>query len=89
MPVRPVPGVTVTVSQNGRLQLFSTHTEKRFECNGVGTAIWIALRQHDGKTGAAASMLANLWHTDPVNTLADIEMWVDELTDAGLLRNEL
>jgi len=88
VPIRPASGVTVKLLDNGSLELYSPQTAKRFQCNRVGTAMWIALRQHDGQPGAAAEMLAELWQTDPANTRADLDVWVDELTDAGLLLAE-
>lgn len=50
--------------------------------------MWLALRQHDGDVAAAARMLAGLWGTAPANTRADLDIWVDELRDAGLVRTE-
>jgi len=52
----------------------------------VGTALWIALRQHDGDVAAAAGMLSALWCTDLANTRADLDIWIEELRDAGLVR---
>ena len=88
MPIRPATGVTVKLLDNGRLELYSAQTSKRFQCNRVGTAMWIALRQHNGQAGEAAEMLAGMWSTDPANMRADMDVWVGELTDAGLLRAE-
>ncbi|MFD3748545.1 PqqD family peptide modification chaperone [Nocardia sp. NPDC058633] len=57
-------------------------------CRPVGTAMWIALRQHDGDVDAAADMLASLWGTEPENVRADLGIWVGEMRDAGLVRDE-
>jgi hypothetical protein len=89
MPVRPEPGLMVTVLADGYLELFSERTGTRFRCGPVGTAMWIALRQHDGNLDAAADMLAELWDRKPENMRADMEVWIDELRDVGLVHNEL
>ncbi|GAA2604951.1 MULTISPECIES: PqqD family protein [Streptomyces] len=90
MRVRPTPGVSVTVDADGRLDLLDrTDTgSRRFSCGPVGTAMWIALRQHDGDADAAAGTLAAMWGTTPVNTRADLDIWVEEMRDAGLVRKE-
>jgi hypothetical protein len=48
--------------------------------------MWMALRQHDGHCEPAADMLARIWGADPANIRADLELWVEELCDAGLMR---
>ncbi|MFE0198489.1 hypothetical protein ACFW0I_22450 [[Kitasatospora] papulosa] len=50
--------------------------------------MWIALCQHDGDRSAAADTLAQVWKKDRANMRADVDLWVDELLDAGLLRHE-
>lgn len=89
MRVRPVPGLTVGVDADGHLDVV-VHTvpPRRLRCGPVGTAMWLALRQHDGDVGAAARMLAALWDTAPANARADLDIWVEELRDAGLVRAE-
>ncbi|MFE3584753.1 PqqD family protein [Streptomyces vinaceus] len=57
----------------------------RFRCGPVGTAMWILLRRHDGDADIAAGMLAELWNTAPENARADLDIWVEEMRDAGLL----
>jgi hypothetical protein len=91
--VRPVPGLRVSVDADGRLDVVTpraagVQAARRFRCGPVGTAMWLALRQHDGDVGAAARMLAALWGTAPANARADLDIWVDELRDAGLVRTE-
>jgi hypothetical protein len=84
--VRPVPGLRVSVDADGRLDV--TAPSRHVRCGPVGTAMWIALRQHDGDVGAAARMLASLWDTEPANARADLDIWVEEMRDAGLVRSE-
>ncbi|WP_329572838.1 PqqD family peptide modification chaperone [Kitasatospora sp. NBC_01266] len=89
MRVLPVPGLSVSVDMNGRLNVVTeTLPSSCFQWGPVGTAIWIALRQHDGDLDAAARTLAAVWETELVNTRADLEIWVEELRDAGLVRSE-
>ncbi|MFI6149205.1 PqqD family protein [Streptomyces sp. NPDC051109] len=90
MRVRPVPGLSVAVDADGRMEVLAESADgtERFYCGPVGTAMWIVLRQHDGDVGAAADALAGLWETAPANALADLEIWVEEMRDAGLMRSE-
>ncbi|MEU8843894.1 PqqD family peptide modification chaperone [Streptomyces roseus] len=88
MRIRPMPGVRVaSVDGDGRLVLLAASTAgpESYRCGPVGTAMWIALRQHDGDTAAAADLLARLWDTVPENARADLDLWVEEMRDAGLL----
>jgi len=88
VPIRPETGVTAVVLENGHLELHSQHSGT-YTCWGpVNTAMWLALRQHDGHLEAAAELLASLWDVDPLYMLSDLDVWVSELGDAGLVRNE-
>ncbi|EYT81760.1 PqqD family protein [Streptomyces andamanensis] len=86
MRVRPVPGLNVSVDADGRLDVAAP--ARRFRCGPAGTAMWLALCQHDGDVAAAARMLASLWETEPDNARADLDIWVEEMRDAGLVRSE-
>lgn len=85
MPVKPTAGVTAVLRGDGRLELVSSATGIRMRCDTVGTAMWIALRQHGGDIETAARTLAGAWQTDATNIRADLDVWVDELCDAGLV----
>ncbi len=88
MRFRPMPGVSVSsVNADGCLELLveSVTGSARYRCGPMGAAMWIALRRHDGDSGAAADILADMWNTDPVNARADLEIWVEEMRDAGLI----
>ncbi|MET7685490.1 PqqD family protein [Streptomyces sp. NPDC005423] len=89
MRVRPVPGLSVSVDAHGRLDVVTAPPVRHVRCGPVGTAVWLALRQHDGDVEGAARMLAALWGTEPANARADLDIWVDELRVAGLVRAEL
>ncbi|MEV0695658.1 PqqD family protein [Streptomyces sp. NPDC050388] len=85
---RPVPGVKVTsVNADGCLELLAESAMRPayYRCGPMGAAMWIALCHHDGDSVAAANTLARMWHTDPVNAHADLEIWVEEMRDAGLI----
>lgn len=88
MPVRPERGVTTQVAEDGCLVLLTEARDTTFRCSPVAAAMWIALRQHDGHVGSASRMLAELWGTAPENTRSDMDIWVSELRDAGLVRDE-
>lgn len=90
MRVRPVPGVSVAVDADGHLEVLTEAAPSGvgFRCGPVGTAMWIALRQQDGDMEAAARTLSELWGTDPANTRADLDIWIDEMRDAGVVRTE-
>lgn len=91
MRFRPMPGVSVaSVKSDGCLELVAdtARGRARYRCGPTATAMWIALRVHDGNPDAAAHILAGLWRTDPVNARTDLEIWVEEMSDAGLMRAE-
>ena len=88
MPVRPEHGVTSRVTEDGCLELLTEADGTIYRCSPLAAAMWIALRQHNGQLGPAADMLAGLWSTDPENTRTDMDIWMSELRDAGLVRYE-
>jgi hypothetical protein len=82
--------VSVSVDADGHLEVLTDAARSggRFRCGPVGTAMWIALRQQEGDMEAAARILSALWDTDQANTRADLDIWVDEMRDAGVVRTE-
>ncbi|MFF6995241.1 PqqD family protein [Streptomyces sp. NPDC008313] len=86
MRVRPAPGVTATVLESGELLLFAADRGDEYTCGPVATAMWIALRRHDGDLDATADTLAGLWDSERVIIRAELEIWADELRAAGLVR---
>jgi Coenzyme PQQ synthesis protein D (PqqD) len=85
VPVQPIAGVTAALLDDGQLELVQSTTGARWRCDTVGTAMWIALRQHGGDVETAARTLAGALESDPTNIKADLDIWVDELCDAGLV----
>ncbi|MEU9291536.1 PqqD family protein [Streptomyces sp. NPDC048275] len=83
--MRPVPQVRIHVDAEGHLHMAAERPRRRFRCAPVCAAMWIALRRCDGDVAAAARLLAALWDADPVNTQADLDLWVGELRAAGLV----
>lgn len=75
-----------TVLADGQLELRSELTGESLRCHPACTAIWIALRQHDGDCAAAAETLARAWETDVETVRADLDAWVDLLRAAGFVR---
>ncbi|MFB8392620.1 PqqD family protein [Streptomyces yangpuensis] len=91
MRIRPTPGVQVaSVDADGRLELRADSGDgpHLYRCGPVATAMWIALRRNDGDAGAAASLLAQMWDIEPDHARADLDIWVEDMRDAGLLRAE-
>ncbi|MEV3861411.1 PqqD family peptide modification chaperone [Streptomyces sp. NPDC050095] len=80
--------IRVRVDPEGHLHMVTDRPHQHFRCSPVCTAMWIALRHGDGDVSAAAHRLAALWDTDVENTRADLDIWIGELRDAGLVRNE-
>ncbi|MFR9797760.1 PqqD family protein [Streptomyces sp. MS06] len=87
MPIRPNLGVTAVVLENGGLELYSRRSGVRSCWGPVSTAMWIALRQNGGHLEPAADLLAALWGVDPLCMRSDLDVWVNELGDAGLVHN--
>ncbi|WP_217170930.1 PqqD family protein [Streptomyces sp. AC512_CC834] len=87
MAILPNPDVTAVVLEDGCLELHSQHSESPIRCAPVNTAMWIAIRQHDGRLDAAADLLAGLWDVDPGTMRSDLDLWVNELGDAGLVHD--
>lgn len=85
MRVRPEPGVTATVLESGELVLSGNGGESRI-FSPLGAAMWISLRQHEGELDAAADALAVRWNSESFIVRAELEIWVDELRAAGLVR---
>ncbi|MET7507696.1 PqqD family protein [Streptomyces albidoflavus] len=86
MRVQPMPGVSVDLCRDGSLELRLDTADQPLShrCSPVRTAMWIALRQHDGDPAAAARTLARQWGTAPADTRAELDRWVAELREAGL-----
>jgi len=82
----PVAAVIVSVSPAGYVELGLPSRRRSWRCDGLGSAMWIALRQCDGRIGVASEMLAEIWRLDPVDVRCAMNSWAAELCDAGFLR---
>jgi rhodanese-related sulfurtransferase len=87
VPFQPEPWIEAAVLADGVLELSSRLGGDRFRCGPAGTAMWIALCQSGWQVEAAAGALAEAWQADRENMRAELDIWVGELCDAGLLRN--
>ena len=81
-------GLTQRMLPSGHLELFCTETGRHIDCEPVATAMWIALNQHDGHVGRAATMLAGLWRADPKDVRAEMTVWAGTLCAIGLLTDD-
>ncbi len=86
-PVRPVPGIRVSLSADGRLHLTVAGTAASYECGHESTAIWIALQHQSGLVTATSMMLAQLWDADPSAVRAAVLSYVATWRGAGMLRH--
>jgi hypothetical protein len=80
--------VSVTITRDGMLELLDTGTGRRYRWHQVATAMWLALQQHGGRPDLAAAELAGHWEIDPTWMRADLDVWLGELQDVGLVRYE-
>ena len=86
---RPATGVTVSMSHTGWLELVLPPRKTRVQCDGYGTAMWIALRQHGGCVGDAAKTLSEVWSVDLLEMRFVMYSWVDDLRTAGMLQTDV
>ncbi len=77
--------VTITVTADGSLVLFSERAGLSYRYPPFVTVMWIALQRHGGQLTLAANELASHWQVGPVRIVAVFEMWLEELRDAGLV----
>ncbi|MFF4402679.1 PqqD family protein [Streptomyces sp. NPDC001480] len=81
--------MSVQVGADGHLDMVAEtpgRPARRLSCSPLGTLMWITLRRHDWDVPQASRALAELWQTTPDNARADLELWVEEMRDAGVLR---
>ncbi|WP_217170929.1 PqqD family protein [Streptomyces sp. AC512_CC834] len=88
MRVLPGSDVAATVLENGEL-LLRKSGGATYTFAPPAAALWIALRQHDGDPVEAANALGDLWDAECVLIRAELEMWIDELRAAELVRVEV
>ncbi len=87
MRIRPEFGVSLTILADGRLEAYCEGTGERFRCGPMGTALWIALCQNRGDTAAAAATLAPVWQMDPEVITTVMDVFLEGLCDAGMVRD--
>lgn len=79
----------VTVTDHGRLDLYSPGAGAEVCCEGADIAMWIALRLNDGDITPAAELLSSLWQEDLADIRFELWSWVHQLWSVGLLRKEV
>jgi hypothetical protein len=87
--------MTLTVSPDVMLQeidgeavLLDLKSEKYFGLNAVGTRIWGLVEGRRTLHAIHAELAAEYPEVDPMQLQRDMERWISELVDAGLLRVE-
>ncbi|MEV4320031.1 hypothetical protein [Actinocrispum sp. NPDC049592] len=83
--VRPRSWVEADVLADGVLELSAGAGGVLFRCGPAGTAMWIALCQHGWLAEGAVGALSAIWTADRENIRAELDIWIGELWDAGLL----
>ncbi|MFI6584137.1 PqqD family protein [Embleya sp. NPDC050493] len=83
--VRPARDTTVTVTADGRLELYSAWADESYRYAPPAVAMWIALQRHQGRPDLAVAMLAELWGTEPVWVRFELDGWLSEIRAAGLV----
>ncbi|MGH3625654.1 MAG: PqqD family peptide modification chaperone [Sciscionella sp.] len=71
---------------DGGLVLLSERSGKLFRCNATAAAMWAALRQYDGQLDAAAGSIAEQYRANAVRVRADLDLLVERLQRAGLVK---
>ncbi|MFJ6566695.1 PqqD family protein [Streptomyces sp. NPDC091292] len=83
--VRPVPDVVSGIDTDGRLTLQCEARDETFSCGPGGTAMWIALQQHDWHVDATAHALGRIWAMDVLWVRMMLARWLEELMAAGVV----
>jgi hypothetical protein len=86
--VRPEPSIKTTPMDDGGLVLLSPRSGRLFRCNATAAAMWAALGMHDGRLDAAAAAVAARYRTGTVYVRADLDVFVERLQRAGLVRTD-
>jgi hypothetical protein len=83
--IRPARDTTVTVTADGRLELYSAWADESYRYAPPAVAMWIALLRHQGRPDLAVAMLAELWDIEPVWVRFELDGWLSEMRAAGLV----
>ncbi|WP_433268222.1 PqqD family peptide modification chaperone [Actinosynnema sp. CS-041913] len=86
--VRFEPGVSTATTDNGALIMLCEATGTMHQCNPTATVIWTELVKHDGDTDAAALAVAAYYDADIELVRTDLNLLVDRLDHASLVRVE-
>ncbi|MET9453031.1 PqqD family protein [Streptomyces cinerochromogenes] len=85
MAIRPARDMTVTVLEDGCLELYSAWADESYRYAPPRAAMWIALQQHAGCPDLAVQTLAKLWDVDPLWIRFELDSWLGEMRAAGLM----
>ncbi len=79
----PNPRLNITVMEAGDLLIELSGEEYVYPPEV--TAMWIALRQHQGDVAEAAETLSGIWMTDRARTRQSISQWAEAWCRDGIL----
>ena len=89
MRFRPEPNIITTPMDDGGLVLLAQRSGTLFRCNATAAAMWTALCQHDGQLDAVAGSLAERYPAHAARVRADLDLLVEALRRAGLVRADM
>ncbi|MBV1855113.1 hypothetical protein [Catellatospora tritici] len=73
------------IHKDGGLELYSQAHGESLRFDPSGAAVWIALRQGDGRCRNAADVLAESWGTGTAEATVELDRWVSVFCEAGLM----
>ncbi|NGO68861.1 hypothetical protein [Streptomyces boncukensis] len=85
MTIRLARDMTVTVLDDGCLELYSEWAAESYRYAPPMAAMWIALQQHAGQLEPAVAALARHWESDPLWVRFEFDTWLGDMRAAGLL----
>lgn len=68
--------------------LLSPHRGTLFRCNITAAAMWAALCRHGGQLDVVAEAVAEQYHADVARVRADLDLLVEKLRQARLVRTD-
>lgn len=85
MQVCPVSDIRATILQNGELALASARIGNKLRFPPAVTAMWIALREHNGDLIAASRRLADAWEEEFSSVHSDLVRQVEKWLSLGIV----
>jgi hypothetical protein len=78
--------LSMTVMDDGGMVVLAQRTGTMYRCNHTAATFWSALERHDGDVAKAADHIAACYGIDLSRAQEDLQVLVDEMRSAGLVR---